>query len=460
MPAIFPFRAIRYSSEKAPALDRVVSPPYDVISPQGQEALYKKSTYNFIRIVYGKTRKTDRPGQDRYSRARELFSDWFQEGILRMDARPALYPYRQRFSVNAEGKDKVFDRWGILGLIRLGDSSIFPHENTYAGPKQDRLHLMAAVQANLSPIFGLVDDSDQKYQSLLSKVAGPPLMSVNHEGIRHEVWRVAQPGFMHRLQTALETKAMLIADGHHRYEVAVQYRDLLKRSAPQFHSNHPANFMLIDVAGFSDQDPGLLPTHRVFDGLDTLGLENLKALAGAGLNFIAVPDEPAMIREVERLSRAGKIALGCATRSEGYAVIAQEPPFPEGIRLDVELLHGIIVPRHLAKTENEQHLRIAYTHEWKQASDWVRGGQGKLAWYTQAPTFNQIIECVRLGKRLPQKSTSFVPKPLAGLVVHRLRHSGRHSGTISGSAGFGTGTLVMSAEPGTPGNGTGDIGES
>ena len=135
-----------------------------------------------------------------------------------------------------------------------------------------------------------------------------------------------------------------------------------------------------------------------------------------------------MISQVEQLSKKGSIALGCYTKTGGYAVVAQEPPLPGGIQLDVELLHLHLVPQHLAATETDrQKLRIHYTHAWSQAVDWVNQGQGKMAWYTQAPTFGQIIQCVRLGKRLPQKSTYFIPKPLAGLVIHRLRPSGNRS---------------------------------
>src|SRR3989338_2664658 len=147
MPAIFPLRGIRYS-RAAGRLERLATPPYDVISSSAQATLYKRAPPKFIGIVYGQTRKTDRPGHDQYTRAAETFSTWLAEGILRTDPVPACYPYRQRFAPQG----RSFDRWGVIATIRLGEPTIFPHEETYATPKEDRLLLMRAVDANLSPI--------------------------------------------------------------------------------------------------------------------------------------------------------------------------------------------------------------------------------------------------------------------------------------------------------------------
>jgi len=419
MPAIFPLRGIRYSSTVG-RLDGVVAPPYDVISPEAQTALYRRSPYNVVRVVYGRGRQTDRPGHDRYTRARALFLEWLRQGILRMDRAPACYPYRQRF--RHEGR--AYDRWGLVGLIRLGEPTIFPHEETSSIPKQDRLQLLQSVQANLSPIFGLVDDADRRYRTLLSRCAGrPPLASVMFEGIQHDLWRITVTAAIHRVQAMLESQAMLLADGHHRYEVAMAYRDQLRQRNGQFTPHHPANFMLAYVAAFDAHDPGILPTHRVFGGLGGWTLDRLAA-AASWLTVERMANDVAVQERLARRSASDSPAVGCYAGNGQWAVATLTHP-DRSVRLDVELLHRLIVPRCLAPDPlAASRLTITYTQEWGEAVRRVDQRLGTVAWRLRPPTFAQIIQCVKDARRLPQKSTYFLPKPLAGLVIHRLRPVG------------------------------------
>lgn len=421
MPTLFPFRAVRYASSKVPHLDRVVTPPYDIISPAAQNALYRKSSQNFIRVLYGRIRSSDRPGQDRYSRAHTLFHEWLREGILRTDRAPGLYPYRQRFV--HEGH--AYDRWGLLGVIRLGDSTIFPHEDTHTAPKEDRLQLLQAVQANLSPIFGLVEDRDRRYRTALAPWAGrTAIASVMFEGVRHDLWRSTAPATIHRLQALLEAKPMLLADGHHRYEVALAYREQLRHRNGQFTSKHPANFMLIYLAAFDAQDPGILPTHRVLGGLDGWTLDRLAQEARSWLSVERVADAVAMHQAVAERVGHGDTAVGCYAGHGQWAVIAARREDP-AIRLDVELLHRAIVPRCLAPDPAAAgRVTVTYWQEWREATQAVDRGQGTFAWAMHPPTLAQILRCIEGGRRLPQKSTYFIPKPLAGLVIHRLQPAG------------------------------------
>lgn len=414
MPAIAPLRGVRYAPSVIRRMDRVVTPPYDVISPAAQDAFYRRSPYNFIRIVYGRGRTTDRPGRDRYTRAHDTFQTWLREGVLRMEAAPACYPYRQRFLHAGQS----FDRWGLIALIRLGEPSIFRHEDTYAAPKQDRFQLLQAVQANLSPIFGLVDDPTQAYRAVLARSdARPPLASVRSDDVQHDLWRITQPALIQRLQTVLEAKAMLIADGHHRYESALAYRDALRRQWPSFTPSHPANFILAYLAVFDAHDPGILPTHRVFGGLTDWSLDRLAA--SSVVEVARVADETAMRAALEHWSDPARPALGCYAGSGRWAVVSPAQVEPSA-RLDVEVLHRVIVPRCVAPVEPA----ITYTHVWADAVRQVDAGQGQVAWYLRSLTVAEILRCVRDGRRLPQKSTYFIPKPLSGLVVHRLTPPG------------------------------------
>ncbi|MBI4226770.1 MAG: DUF1015 domain-containing protein, partial [Candidatus Omnitrophica bacterium] len=410
MPAIFPLRGIRYVPSAVGRLDRVVTPPYDVISPAAQEALYRKSPYNFIRVIYGRVRATDRPGRTRYTRARETFQAWLRDGILRMDAVPAIYPYRQRFLHGG----RSFDRWGLMALIRLGEPSIVPHEETDAGPKDDRLQLLEAVQANLSPMFGLVDDPDRAYRAMLMRQAAPPAVSVMADGVQHDVWRITAPAAIHAAQGIVEARAMLVADGHHRYESAMAYRDAARRRRGAFTGQHPANFMLAYLAACDADDPGILPTHRVFHGMAGWSLERLAGYPAVSVR--RVPDEAAMRRAVDHWTEAERPAVGCYAGDGQWAVISLTRPDPSA-QVDVELLHRIIVPQGIAPAPPE----VTYTHVWSEAAQSVARGQGCVAWYLRSLTLPEIVRCVRGGRRLPQKSTYFTPKPLSGLVVHRLQ---------------------------------------
>lgn len=425
MPSIAPLRGIRYAPSAVGAVGRVVAPPYDVISPAAQAALYRRSPYNFVRVIYGRGRATDRPGRDRYTRARETFQSWLREGILRREAAPACYPYRQRFLDHG----RSFDRWGMIALIRLGEPTIVLHEDTYDAPKQDRFQLLQAVQANLSPIFGLVDDPVQAYRGLLTRYAArPPLASVRDGEVQHDLWRISDPAVFHRLQAVLEAKALLIADGHHRYESALAYRDALRRRHPAFTAAHPANSMLAYLAAFDAHDPGILPTHRVFHELAGWSLDRLAASPLVSVRRVA--DESAMRQALESWTDAERPALGCYAGPGQQAVVSPARPEPSA-RLDVEVLHRLIVPRCLA-TEGSPcgtpaQPAITYTHVWADAVRQVDAGRGQAAWYLRPLTLAQILQCVRGGRRLPQKSTYFIPKPLSGLVVHRLTPDGAPS---------------------------------
>lgn len=421
MPAVFPLRGLRYAPAFSRQLSRLVCPPYDVISPADQAALYRRSPYNFVRIIYGRGRATDRPGRDRYSRARETFLDWWRRGILRRDPQPGCYPYRQRFV----HQGRPYDRWGILALIRLGDPTIFLHEETSEAPKRDRLQLLQAVQANLSPIFGLVEDSDHAYRQLLaSSATRAPLASALFDEVQHDLWRVTSPRWLHRLQAALAAKALLLADGHHRYEVALHYCEVVRQSNGRWSQEHPSNFMLADIAAFDAEDPGILQTHRVFGGLPAWTLERLAAVGRSWLIVQPVPDEAALQMSLDGWRDDERPAIGCYLAGGERALVTLAQPDP-AVGLDVELLHRVIVPRGLAPTpEAAGRLFVHYHQSWAQAVRQVDRGHGGLAWCLRPPTLAQILRCVRDGRRLPQKSTYFIPKPLAGLVVHRLQPVG------------------------------------
>ncbi len=253
MPSIEPFRALRYNPKKVGSLARVVTPPYDVISPEGRRSYYQAHPQNFIRVIYGKSR-------DPYSEAKTSLDRWVRSGVLKQDEKAGVYPYEQEYRV----KGKLHRRLGLIALVRL-DSRIYPHEQIFGGPKQDRLRLMRRVNASLDPIFGLVPDARGEYRRLTRAACRgrKPVASFRFQGVRHRLWRVTDPAWIRKFRQALHSKELVIADGHHRFEAARAFRKERKGKDPSYRPDAPYNFVMFYLSAVGSEEPGLLPTHRL-----------------------------------------------------------------------------------------------------------------------------------------------------------------------------------------------------
>ncbi len=276
MPELQAFRAVRYNLGKVGSLSDVTAPPYDVIGPELQDELYRKSPYNVIRLILNKIE----PGDDdevrnRYTRAARFLRDWQADGVLYTDPDPAIYVYHQEFTT--EGV--THNRRGFMARVRLspfGEGKVFPHEETLPGPKVDRLMLMTTTKANLSQIFGLYPDPTNEAQTILDKAAEKltPVVATDHLGVVSRVWAVTDVSTIAAVSAVVGPKPIFIADGHHRYETACEYRRHIYESG-FLSPEHPANFVLMMFVGM--EDPGLIvmPTHRLFRGLPAITSEEL-----------------------------------------------------------------------------------------------------------------------------------------------------------------------------------------
>src|SRR5579862_7735040 len=228
MAEVAPFRAIRYNTAKVDGLEHVIGPPYDVIGPAEQDALYRISPFNFVRIMLNRSEPGDREGADAYSRAAGFLDQWLAEGVLIEDSAPAYYVYRQEFTNPANGKR--YTRTALSVAIKLEPYSagvVLPHEETRSRAKEDRLRLMRATASNPEPIFGLYDDPGRELSALIdAAIAGSePLMAATVDGDRHEVCRMDEPATVSAIGELMADKRVWIADGHHRYETGLTYRD-------------------------------------------------------------------------------------------------------------------------------------------------------------------------------------------------------------------------------------------
>ena len=271
MPIVAPFRGLRYDPKHVGGLSEVIAPPYDVIDAALQNRLYEQHPANVIRLELNREEPGDDDTTNKYSRAARFFRAWREQGVIMQEGAAALYVYHQSFSV--EGQHHV--RRGVMARVRLerfGTGSIHPHEETMSGPKLDRLLLTRACRANLSQVFGLYPDPDGAVQALLdAAVAGqPPLEAIDHLGVGSRLWPLTDEAVATRVAGLMGGRPVFIADGHHRYETACNYRDEVAAAWAESHggaplpSDHPANFVLMMLVGMSDPGLVVLPTHRLF----------------------------------------------------------------------------------------------------------------------------------------------------------------------------------------------------
>lgn len=432
MPEIQAFRGVRYDLGHVGSLSDVVAPPYDVIGPDLQDALYKKHPCNVVRLILNRIEPADDEANNRYIRAGRFLKNWRSEGVLFQESDPAIYVYHQEFT--AEGRTYV--RRGFMARMRLskfGEGHVFPHEQTLPGPKLDRLMLTAVTKTNLSQIFGLYPDPDREADQILDRAIDgrTPLEAVDHLGVIHRVWPVADVAAIAALAAKIGPKPVFIADGHHRYETALKYREEIYESG-FLRPDHPANYVLTMFVAM--EDPGLvvLPTHRLFKSLPALNAEQLAAKLGGAFRCRAAGHGPAAAREVwediETLGNQGAIGL-CTQEDQrwtiaeltdaGRAMIDEMAPdhVPEWRELGVSLLQRLIVEKLLGQSNPGE---IKYVHLIDEVIEGLSTGQYTMAALVMPASVDHVRQVSMQGDRMPAKSTYFYPKLLSGLVFNPL----------------------------------------
>jgi uncharacterized protein (DUF1015 family) len=431
MADVKPFRGIHYDIRRIGDLTKVVAPPYDVISPEEQQTLHRRHPRNIVWIDFGLAREGDGPAENKYTRAAGWFRDWQAEGTLVRDAAPALYYYEQEFAI--PGK-KTYVRKGFLGALRLsafGEGEVFPHERTLSRPKEDRLALMRVTDAHMSPIFGLFSDPADEVLSCLRAGMGaaPDLSAVDDLGVKHRVWTVTEPKALSGAIGKMAGKGVFIADGHHRYETALAFRDEMRRK----HGENTAaayEHVLMFLCNMDDEGIVILPTHRGVHsvaGFDPDAfLAKVRAVvpvaSGSGSHDDAV-------RAVEEAGRKGK-AIGWMTAGGRYHVAsfpdlpafcdARLAKFPPQLRtLDVVLLHGFILEALLgispeAVTAGQF---VKYYKDPAKAEADLSSGAIQAAFLLNPVSIAEFRDVSLSGHVLPQKATFFYPKIGTGFVI-------------------------------------------
>ncbi|MBX3434467.1 MAG: DUF1015 domain-containing protein [Pirellulales bacterium] len=452
MPDIVAFRGIRYDLGHVGSLSDVIAPPYDVIDPALQEELYKKHPAGVVRLILNRDEPGDDESSNRYTRAARFLKQWQREGVLFTEGAPAIYVYHQAFNEGGQ----TFTRRGFMARVRLekfGEGNIHPHEETHGGAKADRFNLWNACRANLSQIFGLYPDDANEAQSILEAaiVGVTPLEATDHLGVVHRIWPVSDVSVITQVTKAMGGRPVYIADGHHRYETALNLRDHVAAeyaaAGKPFDGEHPANFVLMMCVSMSDPGMLVLPTHRLFRGVPALSASELAAKLGDCFTTEPAghgPDRALTLwEEIETEDRQG--TFGFYTAEDDAWTLARITPAglakmaeistdhcADWQGLGVSLLHRLVVdtlldlpnlpaPKYLrALAEVPTSLREGDSAGRDLTGQEGSGGRFNLAALVMPATVDHIRAISNAGERMPAKSTYFYPKLLSGLVLNPI----------------------------------------
>jgi uncharacterized protein (DUF1015 family) len=418
------------------ALSDVVAPPYDVIDPTLQQALYDKSPYNVIRLILNKEEPTDTEANNRYSRSAAVLRDWLRDDVLVQDSARSLYVYHQDF----EAEGKRYTRKGFLARVRLepfGSGRIYPHEETLAGPKADRLKLFHATHMNLSPVFGLYPDPQSAVMTELEKAVGRalPLEATDHLGVTSKFWPIHDQHAVSAVAGLLSPKPVFIADGHHRYETGLSYLEERRATGEARDDEAPANFILMMLVSMSDPGLVILPTHRLISGLPALRAEQLYALLSRYFEVEKVGVGDAGMREAwERIEMDGSQALlGFGTVADGVWQTARLRDPGEMAKLAAEhseawrglavaVLHVLVLDRILGLASGAKPA-CKYVHLLREVQEATAAKECQVAALVPPATMGHVEQIAGNLEKMPPKSTYFYPKLLSGLVFNPLKTS-------------------------------------
>lgn len=407
MATVGSFRGITFDPTRIPDLAHVTCPPYDVISSGDRDRLYARNPYNIVRIVSGREEDGDDNAQNKYTRACGFFRSWLWEGVLHEDADDALFVYRQSFDDPLGHRRRV---WGLLATIGL-DDEILAHERTMPGPKADRLALMDAIPANLSPIYALYREEGGGVSSTLSSWSGeaPVADFVDDEGSRHTVWAVHDQVFHEKVTTSLASSPLLIADGHHRFETAKAYRDR-RRSSDGLGPWDSILALLVDV---STQPVCILPYHRLVLRLDTSDPQTVLS-EGFDVDELGKAS-PEMVRGfVDQLWEAGDRSFGFFFEDTMYRLQARsvhDDDIPAGV-----LARHALEPLGVSSAQDD----LVFTPDADTVRSEVEARRAAAGFLIPPVGVERVWEVASSGGKMPEKSTYFFPKPRDGIVIRAL----------------------------------------
>jgi uncharacterized protein (DUF1015 family) len=414
MAEVIPFRGILYNITKIKSGD-VVAPPYDIITPELRDVLYRKSPYNIVRIDAGLEQPGDDGGENKYERAARSMRKWMEDGILQRSEKPCFYAYEMDYRSGGERK-RLHGFFGLVRLRELGEG-VYPHEETHSTPKVDRLNLMRACEANTSPVFSLYHSEGREASGVVEEALkeNPYMEAEDGDGSIHRLWVIAAEEQTAAITRDLSDKAIYIADGHHRYETALEYRRIMNEKSVSVTGSEPYNYVLMFLANIADRNITILPAHRIVKFSRGNALDRLSGhfeIQTMSLDDDIIEAMKGKAQTFGFFQRGGKSQYLLKYRGGGLTEIH---PALKG--LDVTILHELVLKGLLEVSG------IRYEMDPSVARRTVVEG-GYDAVFFLNPTRVEDVEKVALSSmRMPPKSTYFYPKIMTGFVINSLRNS-------------------------------------
>lgn len=438
MADIIPFKGIRYNKEEIKDPNLVMTPPYDIISPVQQEMYYNRDEYNMIKLDLVREFPTDTEQDNRYTRASDTFAKWLSNRVLVGDESPSIYFYE--VSYTKYGPEKKMK--GFIALCRLeefGKGKVVPHEYTLSKPKSDRLNLLRSCQANFSLIFSLYSSVDGKINKTIEgnlKNSAPDIDVVDDNGDRHRLWVVSDPAIIEAVQKEMKEKTVYIADGHHRYEASLNYRN----EARQKSGEGPYDYIMMFFANMDEPGLTVLPTHRLISGVSEDKINSLydnlvKYFRIKDFDFSKGNEAEARRQLLDAMKKAGPQDhfLGMYIKGENkYSLLElkgedllldlQSDKPLSWRRLDVSILQSLILQDILGFSEDSisRQENLCYVKDVDDSIRKVRNEEYQTAFLLNATKIEEIRDVTETGERMPQKSTYFYPKCLTGLVINKF----------------------------------------
>jgi len=444
MAQVAPFIGTRYAVDRLGDLSLVLTPPYDVISPEMQEAFYGLHPQNLIRVDFGKDLPTDREFDNKYTRASSLLEQWKQDGVLTVDDRPSFTAYEQTYRLPDGSERRRRGIWGLVKLEDLDAGVVHAHEQTFDAPKCDRFKLLRATQCNTSPVFCVYSDPQERIGPILEEEARkkPWAEFQDREGVWHRAWIISHDRTCKAISEGLADKELFIADGHHRYETALLYRDQMRAQFKHAIGLQPYDWTVMFLANTEDPGTSILPIHRALARELDDGVDPDEFFADLEEHFVVIPKKINLAKPgvgqslADRVARAGakRPAFGVALTGGRAALLKFKPrqnrrdllgrSVPKAIRaLDVSILHELVIRRAwVGNPEIElDDQDIFYDRDPEAVVNLLRRRRACAVFLVNPPTLEQMMAVARSGRRMPHKSTFFYPKVITGLVMREMR---------------------------------------
>jgi uncharacterized protein (DUF1015 family) len=414
---VIPFRGLRYNTTKVDGIENVIAPPYDVIKPEERIALEARHRANIIRLILSQPEDNDTDGKNQYTRAAARMNQWTSEGTLIRDTTPRYYIYDQSFNA-PDGKN--YTRRALIALVKLEpfeNRVILPHEKTHAGPKADRLNLMRECHANLSPIFLLYADPVGDIERILERFTdenSPQIDCAETFGSTHQVWCLDDTERNREIQDLFSTKPLLIADGHHRYETALAFRDEMAQKTSNGASSG-YGYMMVNLVRMESPGLAVLAIHRLLSNLSADRIGHAIAKLPEVFEVHEIDTQANLMAKLDILKRKSS-AIGMYTTDDTYRLLIPLSTTPK--QLDVTLVQETLIKDLFQIETLAEH--ISYTAYADDAVAHVKEGTNRVALLMNPTPVEQVLEVAMAGQTMPQKSTYFYPKMATGFVLNLL----------------------------------------